>query len=218
MMDGWMNFFKKKKVCQDCVILCLKDLKRIMITQNGCVQGLYYVQQLVLQMKLTTIWWISSQETAESIKGVTSFCRMAIILNIQRELLNPLCPSGMPPHVLKRKKKCPMMLLRNLDPARGHCNGTRYATGVHSKDSTVSIRQYLSPQNAKTTVSNPTILCNKSQGQTPSRIGIYRTKDFFSHGQLYVALSRVGHKKNLRILTTNGSYEGKEGKYKDIVV
>ena len=40
---------------------------------------------------------------------------------------------------------------------------------------------------------------NKSQGQTYSIIGINLSKDFFSHGQLYVALSRVGSQSHVKI-------------------
>ena len=41
------------------------------------------------------------------------------------ELLNKLDPSGMPPHVLPLQKGTPVILLRNLQPKRGLCNGTR---------------------------------------------------------------------------------------------
>ena len=43
------------------------------------------------------------------------------------------------------------------------------------------------------------ITSNKSQGKTYKSIGINLTKDFFSHGQLYTALSRVGSSKNVKI-------------------
>ena len=48
------------------------------------------------------------------------------------EFLNSLSPSGMPPHKMGLKVGCPVMLLRNLDPKHGHCNGTKYM-GIVSK-------------------------------------------------------------------------------------
>ena len=42
------------------------------------------------------------------------------------EFLNTLCPSGIPPHTLQLKTHSIIMLLSNLDPVNGHCNGTRY--------------------------------------------------------------------------------------------
>jgi hypothetical protein len=41
------------------------------------------------------------------------------------EFLNTLTPNGPPPHVLKLKIGCPVILLRNIDPANGLCNDTR---------------------------------------------------------------------------------------------
>jgi hypothetical protein len=41
------------------------------------------------------------------------------------EFLNTLTPNGLAPHVLKLKIGCPVILLRNIDPANGLCNGTR---------------------------------------------------------------------------------------------
>jgi ATP-dependent DNA helicase PIF1 len=41
---------------------------------------------------------------------------------------------------------------------------------------------------------------NKSQGQSLDYVGLYLPKDVFSHGQLYVALSRVKSKKGIKIL------------------
>jgi ATP-dependent exoDNAse (exonuclease V) alpha subunit len=44
---------------------------------------------------------------------------------------------------------------------------------------------------------------NKSQGQTLSNVGVYLKKPVFTHGQLYVAISRVTDKKGLKILVEN---------------
>lgn len=52
------------------------------------------------------------------------------------EFLNTLSPSGMPPHKMTLKIGCPVMLLRNLDPQHGHCNGTKY-TVSHLHDNVI---------------------------------------------------------------------------------
>ena len=41
---------------------------------------------------------------------------------------------------------------------------------------------------------------NKSQGQSLSSVGLYLPRPVFSHGQLYVDISRVRHKDGLKIL------------------
>ena len=41
------------------------------------------------------------------------------------EYLNTLTPSGMPTHRLFLKQGMPLMLMRNLNPKMGLCNGTR---------------------------------------------------------------------------------------------
>ncbi|XP_073133484.1 uncharacterized protein [Henckelia pumila] len=43
----------------------------------------------------------------------------------QEEFLNSLNPSGLPPHRIVLKVGCPIMLLRNVAPELGLCNGTR---------------------------------------------------------------------------------------------
>ena len=46
-------------------------------------------------------------------------------IRYSKEYLNSLSPSGFPPHALKMKSGMPLMLLRNLNPRLGLCNGTK---------------------------------------------------------------------------------------------
>ena len=47
---------------------------------------------------------------------------------------------------------------------------------------------------------------NKSQGQSLQRVGLYLDRPVFSHGQLYVAVSRVTSKDGLRILIVENDH------------
>ena len=53
---------------------------------------------------------------------------------------------------------------------------------------------------------------NKAQGQTFKKIGLYLPQPVFSHGQLYVALSRVPEFDSLRIKILD--FEGRQGEFK----
>ena len=142
------------------------------------------------------------------------------------EFLNTLTPNGLPPHVLKLKINCPIILLRNIDPANGLCNGTRLV--VRGFQRNVIDAEIVLGQHAGKRIFLPRIpLCpsddemfpfqfkrkqfpirlsfamtvNKAQGQTIPNAGIYLPEPVFSHGQLYVALSRSTARKNIKILT-----------------
>ena len=158
------------------------------------------------------------------------------------EFLNSLNPSGLPPHVIMLKPYAPIILLRNIDPIQGHCNGTKYAvtqmndhiidatiaSGIHVGKKLFIPRISLSPsenlypfklQRRQFPVRPAfAMTSNKAQGQTLARVGIYLEKDFFSHGQLYVSMSRVGNPDNVKVMTKNGKFPNKDGTYTDNVV
>jgi len=45
---------------------------------------------------------------------------------------------------------------------------------------------------------------NKAQRQTLKMVGIFLPKPVFTHGQLYVAMSRIGCPEGLKLLVTDG--------------
>jgi ATP-dependent DNA helicase PIF1 len=52
-----------------------------------------------------------------------------------------------------------------------------------------------------------TITINKSQGQTIPNVGIYLPRHVFSHGHLYVALSRGVSQNSTKILIRDGKLQ-----------
>ncbi|XP_014791102.1 uncharacterized protein LOC106884304 [Octopus bimaculoides] len=114
------------------------------------------------------------------------------------------------------------MLLRNLDATSGHCNGTRYpivSLHDHVTEAEVTSDPYVGPSllipsmrhvsqemefpftfTRKQFPVKPAFAFTCNKAQTFEQIGIYLPTQFFSHGHLYVALSRVRKKANVKIL------------------
>ena len=64
---------------------------------------------------------------------------------------------------------------------------------------------------------------NKAQGQSINNLGVYLPQPVFSHGLLYVALSRAGIPHKNKVMITNikdkqGSFENYDGIYTNNVV
>src|SRR6202035_657114 len=140
------------------------------------------------------------------------------------EFLNAQDPSSLPPHHLKLKIGCPIMLLRILDTANGLCNGTplicrsfqRYlmeaeiATGVNIGAIVLIPRISLIPTAEQSAMEFKrtqfpirlafAMTINKAQGQTFDQVGMYLATPVFTHGLLYVAMSRVRTPSSIKIL------------------
>lgn len=164
------------------------------------------------------------------------------------EFLNSLTPNGLPPHKLVLKKGAIVSCLRNLDIDGGLCNGTRMIIkdmkqfvitveiiiGKHSGKLVLLPRIDLRPSLEEIPFHmvrrqfpirlSFAMTINKAQGQSFDKVGLYLCTPVFSHGQLYVALSRTTSKENLKIflneektnnndnVTLNNNYKCKKRK------
>jgi ATP-dependent exoDNAse (exonuclease V) alpha subunit len=147
------------------------------------------------------------------------------------EYLNSINCSGLPLHKLWLKVGCPVMVLRNINPGEGVCNGSqgivtrmsnrvlevRLLTGDHAGNTIFIPRLSITPS----TTQVPFEFCrrqflvkvcfamsiNKSQGQSVKHVGLDLRNAVFTHGQLYMAASRVTSVWNIKAIWDSNSNE-----------
>ncbi|KAI3509551.1 hypothetical protein L1887_24917 [Cichorium endivia] len=159
------------------------------------------------------------------------------------EFLKTLNVSGLPPHYLRLKIGCPIILLRNIDPSNGLCNGTRLickgfqlnvidaeiAAGLHAGKRVFLPRIPLCPSADDMSPFKLkrkqfpirlsfAMTINKARGQTIPNVGVFLPESVFSHGQLYVALSRGISRDNTKVLVNPIKDFKKPGVYTSNVV
>ncbi len=156
------------------------------------------------------------------------------------EFLNTLEVSGMPSHKLSLKIGAPVILLRNLDPSVGLCNGTRLIVrrfmmrvikaeiitckGVGNVAFILCIKFIFDNSGLPFTFARKqfplrlayAMTINKSQGQTLFHVGLHLVDDIFSHGQVYVAFSRAKVPTNVKVQLPN-TMHGRIGLMRNVV-
>ena len=159
-------------------------------------------------------------------------------LRFNPEFLHTLTPEGFPPHTLMLKPGIPLMLLRNLNPKHGLCNGTRliFNSVISNKVLNCTIVEsqavVLIPRITFVPLSDDSwpidwqrkqfplkpafvMTINKSQGQTMQMAGLILRPEVFTHGQLYVAMSRVGSPAKLKVAAMN-DYD--KNSFRDVLI
>lgn len=186
----------------------------ILAPYNASVDSINIDVLGLLRGEVTTLTSVDEAKTEEDYDA-----------DMPTEYVNTLSFPNFPPHKLDLKIGCPVILLRNLAPGEGLCNGTRLIlTAVSAKvlrcrimSGTHMGKDVLIPRITlinKATLKLPLNIhrhqfpvrlafgmsINKSQGQSLHHVGLDLSMPVFSHGQLYVALSRATQLDSIKAL------------------
>lgn len=155
----------------------------------------------------------SDPKTYFSVDELTEECQN---IGCSEKVLNEINQSGLPLHELRLKVGVTVILLRNINPLVGLCNWTRIIITELYYNLIIGKISSADPKFANQRVEifkcslrsdeNETIrfvrtqfpitigfalTIHKCQGQTLQRVDLYLKHDVFSHGQLFVGLTRV---------------------------
>ncbi|XP_024009930.1 ATP-dependent DNA helicase PIF1-like [Eutrema salsugineum] len=198
------------KFFQDCAILSLRNddvdtINDYMLSKLSGVERTYLSCDSIDTTEEVVNYNDASEVPSESVASKNKGDSNNMIYT--EEFLNSIKMSGFPNHVLKLREDTPVMLLRNIDPKNGLCNGTRLIiikmanyvlqaqiiTGSKVGEKVLIPRIFLSPSEMKlpfrmrrkqfpiTLAFAMTI--NKSQGQTLEKVSLYLPRPIFTHGE-----------------------------------
>ena len=228
--ESWHEEHAMKKFCKE----IFPDLETN-ISKPGWLDGrsiltptnneVSTINEMIQQWVPGSVTKLCSADTLENPNDVFRF---------NTEYLNTLQPNGFPEHIISLKAGMPLMLLRNMNPRQGLCNGTRltYEKTIDNKLIQCRIvgseRVVLIPRitfipkagdypfewqqrQFPVRIAFATTI-NKSQGQSLKKVGVWLRGKVFGHGQLYVACSRVSAPSQLKFAIKRDSETDRDEK------
>ena len=168
--------------------------RAVLTTKNDFVDEINNL--LIAKFLGNDIKYISFDETIDQAKQ-----------SEHEDFLHILHPPSLPPHELTLKPNCPIMLLRNLNPGKGLCNGTRLiclSFTKHVIHARIAVGNFVDKEVFIPRIclhccddqvypipfkrsQFPVRLCfamtiNKAQSQILDFVGLYLKEPVFSHG------------------------------------